>query len=274
MADPNSDLPANIAPAAFAGTAEDYAKYRPPYPAVLLDELLARLNARKRLLDLACGPGRIALALAGRFESVRAVDSEPEMVAVGARLAAERGVANVTWQCVRAEDLALEDASLDLVTIGEAFHRLDQAVVLARAMRWLQPGGCIASIGSTGILQGAEPWQQAVAELAREWTKDVFPQGWATARPGSAAGPEAEAVAMRHAGLVEVQSRTFVVEHTWNMDEIAGYLRTTSVCSARVLGPRHPAFEAALYDTLRALNPRGQFAEAMEFGLTAARRPS
>ena len=49
---------------AFAGTATYYARYRVPYPAALLQDLLARagLTGAGRLLDLPCGPGRIALA--------------------------------------------------------------------------------------------------------------------------------------------------------------------------------------------------------------------
>lgn len=267
-----ADLPANIGPGAFAGTAEDYARYRPAYPAELLDALLSRTPGRTRLIDLACGPGRIALDLAGPFESVLAVDSEPEMVAVGARLAAKQAITNVIWLCFRAEDLTLPDASVDVVTVGEAFHRLDQALVLESSMRWLRPGGVIASMGSTGILQGQEPWQTAVSQLAREWTRDIFPQGWATSRPGAAAGPEAEATAMRHAGFRDVESRTFFVERIWTVDEIAGYLRTTSVCSRRVLGTRHAAFESALRDALLDMNPDGRFFERLEFGFTAGTR--
>lgn len=266
-----SELPANITPNAFAGTAEDYARYRPPYPAQLLDSLLERVAGRERLLDLACGPGRLALALSDRFTSVLAVDSEPEMLAVGQRLATERGIGNVAWLCARAEDLSVEPSSLDLITVGEAFHRLDQQVVLSSAARWLKPGGAIASVGSRGLLQGAEPWQRVVAELARAWTKDVFTDGWATARPGSASGPEAEAAAMRSAGFTDVESRTFV-PWTWTLDEIAGYLRTTSVCSRRILGERHAAFEVALNEMLLGLNPAGVFTEQMEFGFTLGRK--
>lgn len=265
--------PANIAPGAFAGTADDYARHRPPYPPQLIDEVLSRVSGRTRLLDLACGPGRIALALAGRFESVLAVDSEPDMLATGGRLAEERDITNVTWLCAGAEGLALEDASVDLITIGEAFHRLDQPAVLASSLRWLRPGGAIASMGGTGILQGREPWQQVIAELAREWTSEVFPNGWAPSVPGAAVGPDGEAAAMRDAGFTDVESRTFFVDKRWSIGEIAGYLRTTSVCSRRILGERHTEFESALRETLLAQQPDGAFCERLEFGSTVGRKP-
>ena len=79
--------PRNVRSDAFVGTAEAYARWRPPYPVAMLDELLreAGIGPGARLLDLATGPGRIALALADRFAEVWALDLEPEMIAVGAR---------------------------------------------------------------------------------------------------------------------------------------------------------------------------------------------
>src|SRR5262245_44082685 len=82
--------PVNLRPDAFAGAAEAYARYRPPYPRQMLDALLAEagLGGGGVLLDLATGPGRIALDLAGNFDRVVAVDVEPEMIAVAASAAA------------------------------------------------------------------------------------------------------------------------------------------------------------------------------------------
>src|SRR5215813_11030659 len=50
---------------AFAGTAPYYVRYRVPYPAELLQDLVARasLTGKGRLLDLACGPGRVVVAV-------------------------------------------------------------------------------------------------------------------------------------------------------------------------------------------------------------------
>src|SRR5215470_8477036 len=61
---------------AFAGTAKYYRLYRPPYPQDLLDDLLqrARVSRSGNLLDLACGPGRVSLAIASSFAAVSAVD--------------------------------------------------------------------------------------------------------------------------------------------------------------------------------------------------------
>ena len=265
----------NIQADAFAGTAGDYARYRPPYPAGLLSDLLARarIQTGQRLLDLACGPGRIALALADRFSEVRAADLEPDMVAVGQTEAAARGISNVVWSVGRAEDLDAPDESFDLITIGEAFHRLDQDKVAGLALRWLKPGGCLATMGGLGPLNGNEPWQKRVAELAREWTRSAFPNGWATAASGAEGGVEQAEARLRKAGFEDVASYDFVEPVTWTCETIAGFLRSTSVCSARILGDRLGAFEAAQKAALLALDGSGVFREDAQFGYMLARKP-
>src|SRR5262245_27841060 len=92
---------------AFAGTAGYYARFRVPYPRALIDDLRARagITGGGRLLDLACGPGRVALALAPHFREVWAIDLEPEMVEAGRAEAGARGVANTRWVVGRAEDV-------------------------------------------------------------------------------------------------------------------------------------------------------------------------
>src|SRR4051794_36730086 len=58
----------------------------------------ASLLGSERVLDLGCGAGHAALALAPGAAHVTAVDVTPDMVATAARLARARGVANITVQ--------------------------------------------------------------------------------------------------------------------------------------------------------------------------------
>jgi ubiquinone/menaquinone biosynthesis C-methylase UbiE len=171
--------PPNLRPDAFAGTAIAYARYRPPYPKTLTRDLLARavIAPDGVLLDLACGPGRVALDFAASFKSVWAIDLEPEMVEIGKQEATRRGVNNVTWFVGRAEDLAAPPSAFDLITIGEAFHRLDQSLIAPKAMGWLKPGGCLVTLGSEDILAGDEAWQRIVARVAQRWMARAFPSG-------------------------------------------------------------------------------------------------
>jgi SAM-dependent methyltransferase len=78
----------------YKGTAEYYDRFRPLYPAMLLTDLRARvdLDGTGRLLDLACGTGQVAFALAGDVAEVWAVDQEAESIEFGRRAARRLGV--------------------------------------------------------------------------------------------------------------------------------------------------------------------------------------
>ena len=61
-----------------------------------------------------------------------------------------------------------------------------------RALGWLKPGGCMVTLGTEGILDGNEPWQKTVADVARLWMKRAFPTGWGVdgLEPTSVPGPQ------------------------------------------------------------------------------------
>jgi SAM-dependent methyltransferase len=265
------DIAQNLRPGAFEGTAETYLRYRPPYPPPLLADLLGRAKPGPGavLLDLACGPGRVALDLAGAFERVLAVDLEPEMIEVGRAAAARRAIGNVTWMVGRAEDAEIEAGSVDLITVGEAFHRLEQTVVAAKAFNWLKPGGCFATLGARSLLDGDEPWQRTASEVARRWMARAFPAGWAQGRPDADLGPGGFGRVLRAAGFVDVENRDFTEPHDWSFEEIVGYLRSTSTCSLKALGEHGPAFEAELREALVG----DVFSERFSSGCTLGRKP-
>jgi SAM-dependent methyltransferase len=265
----------NLLPDAFAGTAAAYARFRPPYPKALLSDLLARAGVppEGRLLDLACGPGRVALDLAGSFATVWAIDLEPEMIEVGRREAARRDIDNVTWLAGRAEDLAAPAAMFDLTTVGEAFHRLDQTLIADKAMSWLKPGGRLATLGGEGLLDGREPWQAIVAEVARRWMARAFPAGWGVARAGAVVGRRGVERLLRSAGFIDVGSRSFSEPRDWTFEDVLGYLQSTSVCSRKALGANFEAFEADLRAALSAEAESLTFHGSLRWGYTLARKP-
>ena len=253
-------MPNPSPPTAFAGTASYYARYRPPYP----DELLADLRARAgttghgSLLDLACGPGRVAIPMAPHFESVLAVDVEPEMIAVAESEASRCGVANIAWRVGRAEDLRLPDGSVELITIGEAFHRLDQECILNLAARWLGDRGALATLGGEPVWRGREAWKRVLAEVVSKWTGRSLDPGERWGGPGDV---------LRAAGL-EVEERESVVERIWTRDSIVGFMFSTSITSRRVLGDEADDFEADLRRALLEVEPSDCFAATQRFGFT------
>jgi 2-polyprenyl-3-methyl-5-hydroxy-6-metoxy-1,4-benzoquinol methylase len=90
----------------FAGAAAYYDRGRLPYAPGLADafENALGLDGRGRLVDVGCGPGTIALRLAGMFQEVVGLDADAGMIQAAERLASERGVTNARWVQGRAED--------------------------------------------------------------------------------------------------------------------------------------------------------------------------
>lgn len=77
--------------------------------------LLPSPLAGRRVLDVGCGTGTWAIALAERGARVTAVDLSAEMVRVAREKAAKQGV-EVDWRVADGADLPFPDRSFDLVT--------------------------------------------------------------------------------------------------------------------------------------------------------------
>jgi ubiquinone/menaquinone biosynthesis C-methylase UbiE len=261
---------------AFRGTAPYYARYRVPYPRVLLQDLVRRagVTGQGRLLDLACGPGRVAFALAGAFREIWAIDLEPEMVEVGKEEAARRGVSHVKWMVGKAEELTAPAAWFELVTIGEAFHRLDQQIVAEQTLRSLKPGHCLAVIGNCGLADDWEPWQRIVAQIVHKWTGRAVSTGGVSTAHVPDSGPDHTEQVFREIGFEEVSSYRLVEGYEWTIETIPGNLYSLSACSKRVLGSNADAFEADLKAALLAHDPSGLYHEEMCFGYTLGRKPA
>lgn len=111
-----------------------------------LVEVVAAAGAM-RALDVGCGAGHTALALAPHVVSVVALDLTEAMLDQARRLAVERGVTNLVFQHGDAEHLPFPDESFDLVTSRYAAHHFPRpAAALREIVRVLRPGGAFLLI--------------------------------------------------------------------------------------------------------------------------------
>lgn len=102
------------------------------------------------VLDVATGTGNMGLALAPRVSHVTGLDLTPEMLDQARRVAAERGVENVSWVLGDAEALPFPDGSFDLWIARTAPHHFrDLRRSLREANRVLRPGGRIVVVDSS-----------------------------------------------------------------------------------------------------------------------------
>lgn len=132
---------------AWDACAVEYAARAPRLLAPFTRRLLDRLAPRRgeRVLDVATGPGEPALAVAaavGPEGRVTGVDLSPRMVEAARREAAARGLANVAFRVVDAEDLDVPDAAFDAVVCRFGWEGLPSPTLAAEeAFRVLRPGG-------------------------------------------------------------------------------------------------------------------------------------
>lgn len=121
-----------------AEAAERYAAGRPYYHPLVIERLRQHLGLQAPLphaVDAGCGTGLSSVALTAIAKCVSAFDPSAEMLAAAAPH--ER----VTYALARAEELPLEDASCNLLTLASVFHWLDRELFLTEAHRVLKPQG-------------------------------------------------------------------------------------------------------------------------------------
>src|SRR4029453_17979120 len=109
----------------FSSRVEDYIKYRPSYPPALLDTLVTqcRLTPTAEVADIGSGTGLLSELFLRNGNRVYGVEPNREMREAGERLlSAYPSFVSVDG---RAEATMLDDASVDFVTAGQAFHWFD-----------------------------------------------------------------------------------------------------------------------------------------------------
>jgi ubiquinone/menaquinone biosynthesis C-methylase UbiE len=94
------------------------------------------------VLDVACGPGLVACAFAGRARRVTGIDLTPAMIAHAVQHAREIGRTNVIFRQGDVLPLPFPDAAFSLVVSRFAFHHFQSpGAVLAEMRRVCRPGG-------------------------------------------------------------------------------------------------------------------------------------
>jgi SAM-dependent methyltransferase len=157
----------------FATTVALYEELRPPYPAEFFRMVAQRLSLGKAhaLIDLGTGPGLLALGFAPYVGRIVGVDPEPAMIAA-AKEAAARATQALTLIEGKAEELAADIGSFDLVTIGRALHWMDRDSTLERLERLVTPEGVILVCSSVSAGEGRNPWLEDYNEGRRAWSNE------------------------------------------------------------------------------------------------------
>ena len=118
----------------FGSAAAAYERGRPSYPPEAIDWLLPA--GARDVLDLGAGTGKLTTRLVERGLDVVAVDPIPDMLEVLRASLPDTPALEGT-----AEEIPLEDNSVDAVLVAQAWHWVDPARALPEVARVLRPGG-------------------------------------------------------------------------------------------------------------------------------------
>src|ERR1700730_1023241 len=94
----------------FSQHAPDYAKFRPTYPADLVEYIVSFVEKKETAWDCATGNGQAAVLLAKHFQQVFATDLSEGQIAAAQQLP------NINYSVASAESTSFAADSFDLIT--------------------------------------------------------------------------------------------------------------------------------------------------------------
>jgi SAM-dependent methyltransferase len=248
-------------PSLYEGSAPYYARGRFPYPPEMADVLreVLSLDGTRRLIDVGCGPGSVALLLAPLFSEVVGVDPDRGMLDEAARQASRLGITNTRWVELRAEALPAGLGSFAVATFAQSFHWMERERVAATVREMLEADGSWVHVSATTHegLQGTEglrwpsPPRAEIAELVHRYLGPT--------RRDGVPGEDAVMIAAGFRGPRRVTVAGHV--HERSEDEVVASVLSLSWAAPHLFGARLPDFERELRALLRRTSPEGRFAE-------------
>jgi ubiquinone/menaquinone biosynthesis C-methylase UbiE len=210
----------------FSKHAEDYAKFRPHYPAELFKYLSTLTNEHDLAWDVGTGNGQAAVELAKHYQQIIATDLSQKQIASAA------AHPKIKYEICKAEASTLPDHCADLITVAQALHWFDQSAFHAEVRRVSKKSGAVLAI-----------WGYVVTRITPEIDRIV--DDYYENSIGKYWEPEREIVASHYQILKfpfeEMESPKFAMTATWSLQHFIGYLNTWSATqkAIQVLG-RNP----------------------------------
>lgn len=196
----------------FSAQSNQYARYRPAYPAQLFTFLAQASPGHGLAWDCATGNGQAAISLARHFNRIVATDISWEQISKAPSLAP------IEYRVAPAENSGLADTSVDCITVAQAFHWFRQAEFFAEVRRTLRPGG-ICAIWCYGLCQITPEVDAIILRLYRETLGPYWEEERVLVEEGYAS------VSLPFQYL---QVPSFAMTAEWSLSHLIGYLATWS----------------------------------------------
>lgn len=155
----------------FSNRVADYVRYRPGYPAALLEPLRAEcgLSSASVIADAGSGTGLLARLFLDNGNVVYGVEPNAEMRAAGEEFL--HSYPRFHSVAASAEATTLRSVSVDFIVAGQAFHWFDAQAARKEFTRILRPGGCVAVVWNERRT-GASALLRAYEEMLRKHSSD------------------------------------------------------------------------------------------------------
>ncbi len=155
----------------FSSRVADYVCYRPGYPPAMLDLLRAECGLRPGhvVADIGSGTGFLSELFLKNGNRVYGVEPNAEMRQAGEEyLASYDGFSSIEGS---AESTTLEDASVDFVTAGQAFHWFEPNATRGEFIRILKPAGWVVVLWNERLTD-TTPFLRDFEALLRKFGTD------------------------------------------------------------------------------------------------------
>jgi len=162
----------------FTDRADHYARYRPGYPAALLDLLRTRcgLQPPHAIADIGSGTGRLTQLLLTGGNRVYAVEPNAAMRhEAEALLGGSPGFHSLAG---RSEATGLTDHSVDFITVAQAIHWFEPTTTLEEFRRILRPGGWLVVVNNKREAETSPLVAEVQAAIEVFRTAPEPGQGW------------------------------------------------------------------------------------------------
>ncbi len=196
----------------FSSLSDNYARYRPTYPAALYDYLLSVVPGRTAVWDCGTGNGQVAQDLAPHFNNVYATDISEQQIS--------SAVTNpkIKYSIQRAEQTDFPDDFFDLITVAQAIHWFEFDQFYHEASRTIRHNGILAVMGYAGILVSPE-----IDKLISYFYRDVVGPFWDAERRYIDEYYQTIPFPFPELPSVVLQNQA-----DWTLDHLIGYLGTWS----------------------------------------------
>jgi SAM-dependent methyltransferase len=209
----------DVAVEGFTKGTDAYERARPSYPPAVVSFLVGELGIgpASTVVDLAAGTGKLTRLLVPTGAKIIAVEPVEAM-----RAKLVEVVPGVEVRDGTAEALPLGDASVDCVTVAQAFHWFRAAEALSEIARVFRPGGGLALVWNSR--DASVPWVARLNQLIR-WNKGQIPaydsgaEDWAAIVAGAG-------------GFTPLQLRSFQHDQEMDLSLLLDRVSSTSYIAA------------------------------------------